>query len=94
MPLREISLLQLIRPSGMYTVRLNWDDTDGKSVRYSAVRGTVTMTQTSGQASRFEPAYARMRPLSNNKVYKVSYDYDRSPVAFAFIALVCLDVPR
>jgi hypothetical protein len=36
-----------------------------KPVRYSAVQGTVTMTQTSGQASRFEPAYASMRTLSN-----------------------------
>jgi len=34
------------------------------SVRYSAVQGTVTMTRTIGQASRFEPAYASMRTLS------------------------------
>ena len=29
-----------------------------------AVQGTVTMTQTSGQALRFEPAYASMRTLT------------------------------
>jgi hypothetical protein len=36
-----------------------------KPVQYSALRSIVTMTQTSGQASDFEPAYASMRTLSN-----------------------------
>jgi hypothetical protein len=35
-----------------------------KLVQYSALRSIVTMTQTSGQASDFEPAYASMRTLS------------------------------
>ena len=34
------------------------------SVQYSAVQGTVTMTRTIDQASRFEPAYASMRTPS------------------------------
>ena len=48
----------------IYEDRLNRDSTDG--IRYIIVQYGILsqMTRTSGQASRFEPAYASMRTLS------------------------------
>ena len=48
----------------IYGDRLIWDDTDRN--RYGIVQHGVLslLPKTSGQASRFEPAYASMRTLS------------------------------